>query len=180
VKPKKGRAPQSIIPLALRAASGIVMSAFYPMLDWARTGEVGLGPYSAAVMVAAGIWFSTFVYNLFFMNLPVEGEPLELLEYFRGGFAVDHAGPGAAREAGRVCLVAGSPADRRVAGSSRLEGTPGSGTTAGEDLAYAPAVRRRPGSLDPGAAGVGLDERKAGFSPAQPLGALCSLRALRF
>ena len=99
------------------------MAAFYPMLDWARTGEVGVGPYSAAVMVAAGIWFSAFVCNLFFMDLPVEGEPLELLEYFRGGFAVDRAGlaggalwcagtvasfavdragPRAAREAGRA------------------------------------------------------------------------------
>jgi hypothetical protein len=202
VKPKKGRAPQSIVPLALCAASGILMAAFYPMLDWARTGEVGVGPYSAAVMVAAGIWFSAFVCNLFFMDLPVEGEPLELLEYFRGGFAVDRAGlaggalwcagavasfavdragPGAARETGRFCLVAVSPPRRRVVGSPVLAGIPASRTTAGQYLAHAPAVRRRPGAAGPGAASVGLDELKADdFSPAQPLGALCSLRALRF
>jgi glucose uptake protein len=28
--------------------------------------------------------FSTFVFNLFFMNLPVQGKPVDIAEYFRG------------------------------------------------------------------------------------------------
>jgi glucose uptake protein len=36
------------------------------------------------VVFAFGVFASTFVFNLFFMNLPVEGEPVELGEYFRG------------------------------------------------------------------------------------------------
>lgn len=31
-----------------------------------------------------GVFLSTFVFNLFFMNLPVEGEPLEFYHYFSG------------------------------------------------------------------------------------------------
>jgi glucose uptake protein len=46
-------------------------------------GENGLGPYSAGFIFAIGIFFSTFVYNLFFMNLPVKGAPIDLAEYFK-------------------------------------------------------------------------------------------------
>jgi len=106
---------------------------------------------------------------VFFMDLPVEGEPLELLEYFKGGFAVHWAGPGATREAGRFCLVAGSPPRRRVVGSPVLAGIPASGTTAGEDLAYGGLVRRRRGTLGPGGA-AGISElRSSGLSTARTL-----------
>ena len=53
--------------------------------EWGGTaGENGLGPYAIGVVFALGVFFSTFVFNLFFMNLPVEGEPLEFLDYFKG------------------------------------------------------------------------------------------------
>jgi glucose uptake protein len=53
--------------------------------DWGGTaGDNGLGPYAIGVVFALGVFFSTFVFNLFFMNLPVEGEPLELPAYFKG------------------------------------------------------------------------------------------------
>jgi glucose uptake protein len=35
---------------------------------------------------AGGVLLSTFIFNLFFMNLPVQGEPVEILDYFRGRF----------------------------------------------------------------------------------------------
>jgi len=108
-----------IKPLLLCSASGLVTAAFFPMVDWARTGEVGLGPYALAVLVSAGMLFSTFVYNLFFMNLPVEGEPLELPEYFKNGLAVHRAGllGGAVWCAGTVAsfVVAGSPIESQPA-----------------------------------------------------------------
>jgi len=109
-------------PVLLCAASGLVMAAFFPMLGWAREGEVGLGPYALAVLVSAGMLFSTFVYNLFFMNLPVEGEPLELPEYFKGGLAVHRAGllGGAVWCAGTVAnfVVAGSPIESQPASAA--------------------------------------------------------------
>ena len=53
--------------------------------EWGGTaGENGLGPYAIGVVFALGVFFSTFVFNLFFMNLPVEGEPLEFRDYFKG------------------------------------------------------------------------------------------------
>jgi len=53
--------------------------------EWGGTaGENGLGPYAIGFVFALGVFFSTFVFNLFFMNLPVEGEPLEFLDYFKG------------------------------------------------------------------------------------------------
>jgi glucose uptake protein len=67
------------------------MGSFYPLVvmakanDWGGTaGENGLGPYTIGVVFALGVFLSTFVFNLFFMNLPVEGEPLEVLDYFKG------------------------------------------------------------------------------------------------
>lgn len=75
----------------LSLASGVLMGSFYPLVvmaksnEWGGTaGENGLGPYAIGVVFALGILFSTFVFNLFFMNLPVEGEPVEFVDYFKG------------------------------------------------------------------------------------------------
>jgi glucose uptake protein len=71
------------IGIALALAGGLMLGSFAPIVQMARTGENGLGPYSCGFIFAVGLLFSTFVYNLFFMNLPVNGEPLEMAEYFR-------------------------------------------------------------------------------------------------
>jgi glucose uptake protein len=43
-----------------------------------------LGPYAITLLLSFGMLASTFVFNLFLMNLPVEGEPVDLFEYFSG------------------------------------------------------------------------------------------------
>ena len=63
--------------LLLAIAAGLVMGAYLPLLNLAREGENGLGPYTAVLNFAVGTAFSTFVCNLFFMNLPIKGAPLE-------------------------------------------------------------------------------------------------------
>jgi glucose uptake protein len=90
-KAKSTRKKVSLKGVFLSLASGVLMGSFYPLVvmaksnDWGGTaGDNGLGPYSVAVVFALGIFFSTFVFNLFFMNLPVQGEPLELPDYFKG------------------------------------------------------------------------------------------------
>ena len=56
------------------------------MLENSRGGEIGLGPYSAVVFFSLGIFVTTFAYNMFFINLPVDGHPVEISEYLKGKF----------------------------------------------------------------------------------------------
>lgn len=66
----------------LSVGGGIVLGSFTPVLDMARDPDIGLGPYSLGVIFCMGIAVSTIVYNLYFMNLPVKGKPVEILDYF--------------------------------------------------------------------------------------------------
>jgi glucose uptake protein len=77
------RRPSSIKGIVLALVSGLLLGSFFPLLDKARESDIGLGPYAVAVVFAVGIFLSTFVFNVFLMNLPVEGEPLEVLDIFK-------------------------------------------------------------------------------------------------
>jgi glucose uptake protein len=93
---KTGKSPSTRKTVSLKGvflslASGVLMGSFYPLVvmsksnEWGGTaGENGLGPYAIGFVFALGVFFSTFVFNLFFMNLPVEGEPLAFPDYFKG------------------------------------------------------------------------------------------------
>jgi glucose uptake protein len=70
--------------IVLSIAAGVLMGSFYPLVEMGKEGATGLGPYAIGFVFAVGIFFSTFPFNLFFMNLPVEGQPLEILDYFKG------------------------------------------------------------------------------------------------
>jgi glucose uptake protein len=77
------RRPSSVKGIVLALVSGLLLGSFFPLLDKARDGDIGLGPYAVAVVFAVGVFASTFVFNVFLMNLPVEGEPLEVLDIFK-------------------------------------------------------------------------------------------------
>src|SRR5205085_886237 len=83
-KTKTTRKIVSVKGLVLVGIGGLVAGGFAPLIDMARDGENGLGPYALGFFFAAGLILSTFVFNLFFMNLPVQGEALELGAYFKG------------------------------------------------------------------------------------------------
>jgi len=90
-KTKSTRRKVSLKGVFLSLASGVLMGSFYPLVVMAKSsdmggtaGDGGLGPYSIGVVFALGVFLSTFVFNLFFMNLPVQGEPLEFPDYFKG------------------------------------------------------------------------------------------------
>jgi glucose uptake protein len=70
--------------ILLSLLSGVLMGSFYPLVEVSKTGDLGLGPYSVAVIFGLGVFVSTFVFNIYFMNLPVEGEPVALYQYFQG------------------------------------------------------------------------------------------------
>jgi len=70
--------------LGLSLAAGVLMGLFYPLVEMSKQGDLGLGPYAAAFCFAVGVLVTTPVFNLFFMNLPVEGEPVGFRDYLTG------------------------------------------------------------------------------------------------
>ena len=70
--------------IALSLLSGVLMGSFFPLVEMGKSGPLGLGPYAIGFVFAVGVFLSTFVFNLFFMNLPVEGPPVARAEYFSG------------------------------------------------------------------------------------------------
>jgi glucose uptake protein len=70
--------------IVLSLACGILMGLFYPLVEYSKQGDLGLGPYSAAVCFAVGVLLSTPFFNVVFMNVPVEGPPVPLRDYFAG------------------------------------------------------------------------------------------------
>ena len=73
--------------IGLSLISGVLMGSFYPLVEMSKGDGVdagGLGPYAVAVLFSVGVFVSTFVYNLYFLNLPVQGEPLSMFAYFKG------------------------------------------------------------------------------------------------
>jgi glucose uptake protein len=85
-KPEPGakgrRSPVKGIVLSL--AGGVLMGAFYPFVEMSKKGEIGLGPYSVGLVFAAAVLISTFLFNFYFMNLPVQGPPVSWRAYFQG------------------------------------------------------------------------------------------------
>lgn len=79
---KTARSPVKGIALSL--AAGVLMGVFYPFVEMSKQGEIGLGPYSVGLVFAIGVLLSTFVFNFYFMNLPVQGPPVSFSEYFHG------------------------------------------------------------------------------------------------
>jgi glucose uptake protein len=77
------RRPSSIKGIVLALVSGLLLGSFFLLVDKAREGDLGLGPYAVAAVFAVGVFLSTFVFNVFLMNLPVEGEPLEVPDIFK-------------------------------------------------------------------------------------------------
>ena len=82
-KSKSTRLPSAARGNALAIAGGVMLGLYLPLVDKARQGEIGLEPYALALTFAAGVLFSTFLLDLFFMNLPVDGEPLDVMHYIR-------------------------------------------------------------------------------------------------
>jgi glucose uptake protein len=82
----KGGLKFSIKGLVLSLVSGVLMGSFYPLVELAKFPEVGygLGAYSVAIIFGLGVFLSTFLFNAYFMNLPVEGQPVSYRQYFRG------------------------------------------------------------------------------------------------
>lgn len=83
----RSRSSTSRKGIVLSLVSGVLMGSFYPLVETGKGGGVaaaGLGPYAVAFLFSLGVFFSTFVFNLYFLNFPVQGEPLSMFQYFKG------------------------------------------------------------------------------------------------
>jgi len=63
--------------------SGILMGTFAPFITRAMTASQALTPYTAAVLFTLGAFLCCFVFNVYMMKNPLEGEPVGLGAYFR-------------------------------------------------------------------------------------------------
>ena len=70
--------------VAISIVSGVLMGTFYPLVEKGMAGDLGLGPYSAALLFSIGVFLSTFVFNFFFMNVPIRGDRVRFKNYFLG------------------------------------------------------------------------------------------------
>jgi len=70
--------------IGLSLACGVLMGSFYPLVEMAKAGELGLRAYAVGFVFAVGVFLSTPVFNVFFMNMPVTGKPIGFKRYLRG------------------------------------------------------------------------------------------------
>ncbi len=113
--------------ILISLVSGLLLSAFLPMLAASRAGDIGLGVYAAIVFFTLGILASSFLYSLYFMNLPVQGDALSLKQYLHGTLGQHAWGlvGGAVWCAGTVAHFAAASAPKSVQLSSALCGVLG-------------------------------------------------------
>jgi glucose uptake protein len=70
--------------ITLSLVSGLLMGSFFPLVEMGKSGPQGLGPYAIGFVFAVGVFLSTFIFNQFFMKMPIEGPPVALSEYLTG------------------------------------------------------------------------------------------------
>jgi glucose uptake protein len=78
------RSPKATLGILLCILSGIAWGFFFPLIESSRSGENGVGPYGIGGLIAVGMAFSTLLYVPFFVNFPVQGEPVQVRSYFKG------------------------------------------------------------------------------------------------
>ena len=79
---KRGVHP-SIKGFILSAVGGLFLGVFPIAVDSSRATEIGLGAYAAVVFTALGALLMTPLVNLYFLNLPVQGEPVPITAFFK-------------------------------------------------------------------------------------------------
>jgi glucose uptake protein len=81
---KTTRKVVSVKGATVAAFGGLFVGSYFPLIGMATQGDAGLGPYAVGVIFALGLVFSTFLFNLILMNLPITGAPVEIFDYFKG------------------------------------------------------------------------------------------------
>ncbi len=74
----------SVKGIVLSLVAGVLMGSFYPLVEMGKSGDNGLTPYAIALVFAVAVFLSTFVFSIFFMLAPVQGEAVSIWQYFKG------------------------------------------------------------------------------------------------
>lgn len=69
--------------VAVCVISGILMGLWAPFVTRALTGAASLTPYSTSVFFTLGALLSCFIFNIYLMRRPLEGEPVNIGGFFR-------------------------------------------------------------------------------------------------
>lgn len=85
--------------ILISVAAGVIMAFFYRFVaasmdldDFAAPAAGKLTPYTAVFVFAVGVFVSNFLFNTIAMKRPVEGAPVKIGEYFKGGFKTHMVG----------------------------------------------------------------------------------------
>ena len=70
--------------ILLSVISGVLMGLFYPLVAHSMQGQHALGPYSAVVFFASGLFLSNFAVNSILMKKTISGPALSLKDYMNG------------------------------------------------------------------------------------------------
>ncbi|MBI2687014.1 MAG: hypothetical protein HYX27_11920 [Acidobacteria bacterium] len=68
----------------LSCVGGLIGGFYFPVAESSRGGDIGVGSYAVVLFSAIGILVMTPLCNVFFLNLPVQGEPAPLTGYLKG------------------------------------------------------------------------------------------------
>lgn len=66
---------------AFSVAGGIFLGGFYPLLRSGLYSDIGVGPYGALIISAIAVTVSSFIFGIYFLNLPVNGPPVGWMAY---------------------------------------------------------------------------------------------------
>jgi glucose uptake protein len=78
------RNPKANVGIILSVISGIAWGFFFPLIDSSRSGDSGVGPYGVVGLIGGAMFLSTLLYVPFFLNFPVQGQPVQMRIYFQG------------------------------------------------------------------------------------------------
>lgn len=94
VKKKKIQKKRALKGIIVSVVSGVLMGAFFPLLGMSRSAssDFALGPYAIAFLAGIGIFLTTIIYNLYFINLPVFGEAVEFNAMLKAKFSTHLTG----------------------------------------------------------------------------------------
>ncbi len=103
-KPK----PQSPIKgILLSVIAGPFLAGFAPLSDRGRIGPIETNVYLLIFLFSLGFLGIVFVCSLYFINLPIQGQPLEVFSFFKGGFKPHTSGLSAGMlwGCGAICVA---------------------------------------------------------------------------